>query len=139
MRTKKPKSEASLLKEKILASLGDVDSQSPIHKLARVKLILRIYEYQTDDEKQYCGTMYYNGVGFTGTDSGILSSFCEQLEKYGYLSDKQHAIINKKCRKYAGQMAKLVIHDPKSHKVENNIAYIVKKDKSFNDLKVMKA
>ena len=42
--------------------------------------LLRIFELQTDDEKYYESTRDANGVGFTGADGEILSSFAKHLE-----------------------------------------------------------
>lgn len=74
-----------------------------------IKALLRIYEYQTEDEKA-CGTVdNLNGVGFVGTDSEILTSFCKQYEKRKSLTDKQMSILFKKIGKYAGQLTRQAI------------------------------
>ena len=74
-----------------------------------VKAMLRIFEYQTDDEKAQGSVYVDNGVGFAGTDSQILTSFCDFYKKHGYLSDKQLAILKKKIGKYAGQLTRQAI------------------------------
>lgn len=74
-----------------------------------IKAMLRIYEYQTEDEKA-CGTVdNLNGVGFAGTDAELLTSFCKQFEKRKSLSDKQMEILFKKIGKYAGQLTRQAI------------------------------
>lgn len=74
-----------------------------------VKALLRIYEYQTDEE-QAGGYVYnYNGVGFTTNDADILTSFAKQYLSKGYLSEKQYALLFKKIAKYAGQLTRLAI------------------------------
>lgn len=74
-----------------------------------IKALLRIYEYQTEDEKA-CGTVdNLNGVGFVGTDAEILTSFCKQYEKRKSLTDKQMSILFKKIGKYAGQLTRQAI------------------------------
>lgn len=74
-----------------------------------IKALLRIYEYQTEDEKA-CGTVdNLNGVGFVGTDAELLTSFCKQYERRKTLSDKQMAILFKKIGKYAGQLTRQAI------------------------------
>lgn len=74
-----------------------------------IKALLRIYEYQTEDEKA-CGTVdNLNGVGFVGTDAELLTSFCKQYERKKTLSDKQMAILFKKIGKYAGQLTRQAI------------------------------
>lgn len=76
-----------------------------------VKAMLRIYEYQTADEQADGSVTDYNGVGFAGTDSQILTSFCKQWMKYHRLSEKQMEIVFKKIGKYAGQLTRLAIQN----------------------------
>lgn len=74
-----------------------------------IKAMLRIYEYQTEDEKA-CGTVdNLNGVGFAGTDAELLTSFCKQFERRKSLTDKQVTILFKKIGKYAGQLTRQAI------------------------------
>ena len=73
----------------------------------RIKALLWLYKYQTEDEKLDYTTSHLNGVGFTGSDAFILSSLAKQvIEKY-YLSEKQLQILRKKIKKYENQMAKI--------------------------------
>lgn len=67
------------------------------------KILLTIYSFQTEDEQRVQHTKHYNGMGFNGADSPILSSLAEQLKTKGWLSPKQIAVARKKCRKYASQ------------------------------------
>lgn len=76
-----------------------------------LKAMFRIYEYQTADEQMDGSVTDYNGVGFAGTDSQILTSFCKQYMKYKRLSEKQMAIVFKKIGKYAGQLTRLAIEN----------------------------
>jgi len=69
--------------------------------------LLRIYEFQTADEQRMQNTVYNNGVGFTGTDGKILTSFAKQLLKSGYLSEKQMILLMKKIPKYWIQVVKI--------------------------------
>ena len=78
-----------------------------------IKAMLRIYEYQTADEQESGDVNEFNGVGFAGTDSVILTSFCKQYQKYGRLSEKQIEIVLKKIGKYAGQLTR--------HAIENGL------------------
>lgn len=95
-------SSKKALQEAIKNQITSSDSQA-------IKAMLRIFEYQTEDEKESAGVYENNGVGFAGTDSEILTSFCKQYIKYGHLSDKQIAIIRKKIGKYACQLTKQAI------------------------------
>lgn len=66
--------------------------------------LTRIYQFQTDQEKRINETVVENGVGFSGVDANILSSFALQLEMGRRLSKKQMEIVFKKMPKYAGQL-----------------------------------
>jgi hypothetical protein len=79
------------------------------HKLATnqnwaIRGMIRIHEKQTADEKLAQATSEDNGVGFTGLDAPILSSFCDQMAQRGFLTQKQLAIVFKKMPKYARQL-----------------------------------
>ena len=64
----------------------------------------RIYEYQTAAEQAAGCTREDNGVGFSGADAEILSSFAEQLNAGRNMSPKQMEILFKKMPKYAKQL-----------------------------------
>lgn len=72
------------------------------------KAIVKIYEYQTADEKRSHETKEHNGVGFNGTDAKIMSSFAEFYMERGFLSPKQLMIARKKIVKYAGQLCRII-------------------------------
>lgn len=63
-----------------------------------------IFDYQTADEQNAERTMDHNGVGFTGIDGEILSSFAKQIRTGRKMSKKQMDIIFKKMPKYAKQL-----------------------------------
>lgn len=69
--------------------------------------IKRLYDEQTADEKAAGETKHYNGVGFNGADSKIMSSFAEFLNRTGFLTAKQKAVARKKMVKYTKQLTKL--------------------------------
>lgn len=71
-----------------------------------------IYAYQTAEEQGAQVTVEDNGVGFSGVDAEIMSSFAEQLAKWESgkttyetpLSPKQMELLHKKIKKYAKQI-----------------------------------
>lgn len=65
--------------------------------------LLAVYARQTANEQQAEQTEEDNGVGFTGTDAEFLTSLAKQVEKYGRLSTKQIALMQKRMAKYASQ------------------------------------
>ena len=71
------------------------------------RALLAIYRNQTVDEQMTGETVEDNGIGFTGTDANILSSFAEQVQNGRTLSVKQLVILNKKIGKYAGQLIRM--------------------------------
>ena len=73
--------------------------------------LLRIYEYQTMEEKETQETRLNNYVGFTGADAMILTSFTEQLKTRGYLSPKQMSVLYHKIPKYWNQIWNLADQD----------------------------
>lgn len=69
-----------------------------------------LFGRQTTDEQRESHTKHLNGMGFNGTDSVILSSFYQQVQKrkkYNnpvLLTDKQIEICRKKLPKYWRQV-----------------------------------
>lgn len=74
------------------------------------KALLRLYEYQTQAEKECSDSHVFNGVGFSKFDSKILSSFADQLIKHKFLSQSQMSILKCKIIKYATQLVDLAIN-----------------------------
>jgi len=73
-----------------------------------VKGMVRIYEFQTEHEKNIGNTTDNNGVGFSGIDGDILSSFAEQVKKGRTLSMKQMSVVYGSMPKYATQLQRIV-------------------------------
>lgn len=63
-----------------------------------------VYGFQTEDEQHSGETTVSNGMGFSGMDANILSSFAQQIEKGRILSEKQMAILFKKMPRYWKQI-----------------------------------
>ena len=74
---------------------------------AVIRGMLRIYDLQTESEKVFGDTHEHNGVGFSGVDGEIMSSFSEFVNKAGFLTYKQMKIARKKMLKYASQLTKI--------------------------------
>ena len=69
--------------------------------------LLKIFEFQTMEEQKSKDSIYRNGVGFTGADGRILTSFATFLQRNRYLSEKQMTILMKKMPKYWEQIIKI--------------------------------
>jgi hypothetical protein len=72
-----------------------------------VRGLLRIYAYQTESEKIIGETTVDNGVGFSGADAHILSSFADQIKNGRQMTEKQMAIIYKKMPRYSRQLVRI--------------------------------
>jgi hypothetical protein len=71
------------------------------------KALLSIYKFQTDQEQRYESTIDANGVGFSGCDGEILSSFAKFYQKTGFLTPKQMVYVYKKMPKYWNQIVSI--------------------------------
>jgi len=69
--------------------------------------LVKIFEYQTREEQQSEETLEHNGVGYSGCDAELLSSFAKQVKAGRQLSVKQMAIVFKKMPRYAGQLERI--------------------------------
>lgn len=69
--------------------------------------IKKLYNEQTEDEKEAGQTKYYNNVGFNGADSKFMSSVAEFLIRRGYLTEKQKFAARKRMVKYTKQLTRL--------------------------------
>lgn len=87
----------SELKEMLKKQIASNDNKA-IHAL------MTIYAYQTDREQSDGHTIEHNGVGFSGVDSQILSSFAEQYHAKGFLSEKQINLLKRIMPRYANQL-----------------------------------
>lgn len=67
----------------------------------------KLYACQTAEEQSSGMTKEYNGKGFNGVDAPILSSFCEFLNKTGFLTPKQKVLARRKLVKYTKQLTVL--------------------------------
>lgn len=69
--------------------------------------IKKLYDEQTEDEKEAGQTKHYNNVGFNGADSKFMSSVAEFLIRRGYLTEKQKFAARKRMVKYTKQLTRL--------------------------------
>ena len=69
--------------------------------------LTRLYDRQTDAEKNMEATVEHNGVGFNGVDGKFLSSLAKSYRQYGRLTDRQKAAARKSLKKYTGQITRM--------------------------------
>ena len=98
-----------------------VKTQLGSNKTWATKALVRIFtENQTADEQVSEITRHDNGIGFSGADGEILSSFAKQKIKKGFLSPKQMAIVFKKMPKYHKQVISMSDETKLMEMVSNN-------------------
>ena len=73
-----------------------------------LKLMSKLFEYQTDDEKRERKTRWQNAVGFNQADASFLTGMSEKYEKQGQtksvFTERQLHAIRKRMLKYAQQI-----------------------------------
>lgn len=84
-----------------------VRKQLATNKTWALKALMKIFDFQTQDEQEYEHTREFNKVGFTGVDGEILTSFAKQYLTHGFLTPKQMALVYKKMPKYWMQIIKI--------------------------------
>jgi hypothetical protein len=70
------------------------------------KALKLILSNQTEEERKCKSTIERNSIGFTGVESGIMTSLGRHLEEKGFLSDKQMEILKERIEKYWKQVLK---------------------------------
>ena len=98
-----------------------IKNQLATNQAWAIKALVKVYTLQTLDEQATGQTSNLNGVGFSGVDSQILSSFAEQVNKGRTLSPKQMSILYKKMPRYHKQVASFIPAE-KMVEIEKNLA-----------------
>jgi len=99
-----------------------VKKQLATNKNWATQALLKIYEFQTQSEKEHEETRDSNGVGFSGVDGEILSSFATHFISRGFLSPKQMYLVFKKMPKYWMQVIKISDKDKLEKLVRKSLA-----------------
>lgn len=79
-----------------------------------LRALLRIYQNQTADEQSSERTIERNGIGFSGPDAEILTSFARQYQRRGSLSERQMAVLVRRIPSYARQ----IVHHSDANRLE---------------------
>jgi hypothetical protein len=79
------------------------------------RAVVAIYRRQTASEQASLQTKEDNGVGFSGCDAEILSSFAQKILKGWIMTPKCVAIARKKMPKYWKQLAEVAME--KQHRL----------------------
>ena len=69
------------------------------------RMLLAVYENQTQDEQSIMATKHRNGLGFNAMDATFLSDLAQRSQRYNYMTIPQAKAAAKSLRKYAAQIA----------------------------------
>jgi hypothetical protein len=92
-----------------IPTVAEIRDMVAVREEAQNRALIAIYNGQTQQEKVSQTTVEDNGIGFSGVDAEILTSFAEQFLRRQFLSPKQRAILAKKMPKYAGQLWQIAV------------------------------
>jgi len=92
-----------------IPTVAEIRDMVSVREEAQNRALLAIFNGQTFEEKCDGVTIEDNGIGFSGVDADILTSFAEQFLRRQFLSPKQRAILAKKMPKYAGQLWQIAV------------------------------
>lgn len=73
-----------------------------------IRAAKKVFQYQTDFEKQNEITQNTNNVGFNCFDAKTLTSLIKFHESKGFLTEKQILVMKKKMTKYSGQIVRII-------------------------------
>ena len=79
----------------------------------QLRALVRLYERQTDMEKDSNKTIEHNGIGFSGADAKILTGIFKFYKANNFLTEKQYTVLSKRLPKYWGQVKTLIEHTQK--------------------------
>ena len=96
----------SPMEEKVVAALSRTDKAGDGFV---GRAVYALFERQTNEEQNADMTVHQNGVGFSGCDAEILSSFAKFWKKTGFLTPKQLVLARKKLGKYRRQLAEIAL------------------------------
>ncbi len=88
-----------------------IKQQLGTNKAWAIKALVKVYTLQTFDEQASDRTSHNNGIGFSGVDANILSSFAKQVNAGRNLSPKQMMIVYKIIPKYWRQVVSFIPAD----------------------------
>lgn len=94
----------TMSKKEMLAALKQRLAQDDRWALRALTLV---YRNQTAEEQASQQTIEHNGVGFSGPDAEILSSFAQQYQRRGRLSPRQLHILRRRIPSYARQVVRV--------------------------------
>lgn len=123
-RKKEIKEMGILIKEILSSTDNDLKSDA-----AKIKALLIIHNFQTTEEQKCGQTVENNGVGFTGFDGDILTSFSQQLYNTISLSPRQMEVVRKRIKKYWKQITQVSINKSTPSNIDKFMEMWINKNK----------
>lgn len=69
-----------------------------------IRALLRLYQYQTEEEKNHYTANTQNNRGFNKVDAELLTAFAKRIKINEQLTYKQLHVLHKRIQKYAKQL-----------------------------------
>lgn len=118
-----------------MKTLDEIKKSIATDDQALIGALMKLYQYQTMDEKYQRITVHQNDVGFNGADSKFLSSVAEQYKSKAYLTDRQIAAARKAMIKYSKQLLEVGGFNPLPNDANNRPKRTEKKKMKTASLK----
>ena len=97
-----------------------VKNKLKTNKSWAIRAMVRIFELNQEEEEQVSeDTFIRNGIGFSGADAQILSSFSKQVISGRSLSQKQLDIVMKKVHRYTKQVIHFIPEEKRRELIES--------------------
>ncbi len=97
-------------KKDVIATIKESISEND---RAAVRALQIIFARQTYEEVRKEEALLNNGIGFTGRDAEILTSFALQYKSRGFLSPNQLTLLRRKMVHYSAQLLDNAIQEGK--------------------------
>jgi hypothetical protein len=78
-----------------------------VNDKAVARACVRLFERQTNDERNHEATIHGNGIGFNKVDAKFLSSVAQFYTQNGSITRTQVLVARKKIVKYARQLVEI--------------------------------
>lgn len=88
-------------------SVEDIKNLLKTNDTFVIRSLIKLYSYQTLDEKKAGETKDNNGVGFNGADAAVLSQISRDMIKTYIISKGQVNFVRRKIMKYAKQLTRI--------------------------------
>lgn len=85
----------------------DIKRLLKTNKTFVIRSLIKMYNLQTEGEKNIRETTEHNGIGFNGADAKPLSGIAEQIITNNFITCKQFDYVQRKIAKYHKQLLKI--------------------------------